>query len=58
MAGLSVESTPLPSLMGARGVVEFFVVVVLVAVVALAEEERFFVVLIGRYRERIIVVNR
>ena len=41
VAGLSVPSTPLPSFMAARGMVEFSLAIVLVAVVALAEETIF-----------------
>jgi membrane protease YdiL (CAAX protease family) len=39
--GLSVPSTPLPSFMAARGMIEILVAIVLVAVVALAEETIF-----------------
>jgi len=39
--GLSVPSTPLPSFLAARGVVEFLLALVLVVIVALAEETIF-----------------
>jgi membrane protease YdiL (CAAX protease family) len=41
VAGLSVPSTPLPSFMAARGMVEFLLAAILVVVVALAEETIF-----------------
>jgi membrane protease YdiL (CAAX protease family) len=41
VAGLSVPSTPLPSFMAARGLVEFLLAAILVVVVALAEETIF-----------------
>jgi membrane protease YdiL (CAAX protease family) len=41
VAGLSVPSTPLPSFMAARGMIEMLLAIVLVAVVALAEETIF-----------------
>jgi membrane protease YdiL (CAAX protease family) len=41
VAGLSVPSTPLPSFMAARGMVEIFLAIVLVTVVAVAEETIF-----------------
>ena len=41
MAGLSIPSTPLPSLMPSRGIVEIVLAIVLVMVVALAEETIF-----------------
>jgi membrane protease YdiL (CAAX protease family) len=41
VVGLSVPSTPLPSFMAARGMVEFLLAAILVVVVALAEETIF-----------------
>ncbi len=48
VAGLSVPSTPLPSLMAANGTVQFLPAIALVAVVALAEETIFHRYLILR----------
>jgi membrane protease YdiL (CAAX protease family) len=50
MAGLSVPSTPLPSFMAARGLVEFLLAAILVVIVALAEETIFRGYLILRLR--------
>jgi membrane protease YdiL (CAAX protease family) len=49
-AGLSVSSTPLPALVGKRGVTEFLLAFILVIVVALAEETSFRGYLILRFK--------
>ena len=48
--GLSVPSTPLPSFLTARGIVEFLLALVLVVIVALAEETIFRGYLILRFK--------
>ena len=48
--GLSVPSTPLPSFLAARGMVEFLLALVLVVIVALAEETIFRGYLILRFK--------
>jgi membrane protease YdiL (CAAX protease family) len=50
VAGLSVPSTPLPSFMAARGLVEFLLAAILVVIVAMAEETIFRGYLILRLR--------
>jgi len=48
--GLSVPSTPLPSFLAARGMVEFLLALVLVVIVAVAEETIFRGYLILRFK--------
>lgn len=48
--GLSVASTPLPSFLAARGMVEFLLALVLVVIVVLAEETIFRGYLILRFK--------
>jgi membrane protease YdiL (CAAX protease family) len=48
--GLSAPSTPLPSFLAARGIVEFLLALVLVVIVALAEETIFRGYLILRFK--------
>jgi membrane protease YdiL (CAAX protease family) len=49
--GFSVPSTPLPSFLAARGMVEFLLALVLVVIVALAEETIFRGYLILRFKD-------